>query len=46
MEFFAFLKFMAQLIIALVILHLIKEQVISRSPDSSFAKALAYVTAG
>lgn len=46
MEFFAFVKFMAQLVIALVILHLVKEEVIRRNPDSAFAKALAYVTAG
>lgn len=46
MEFFAFVKFVAQLVIALVILHLIKEEAVRRNPDSAFAKALAYVTAG
>jgi hypothetical protein len=46
MELFAFLKFMAQLVIALVVLHLVKEEIVRRNPDSAAAKALAYVTAG
>jgi uncharacterized membrane protein len=45
-EFFAFGKFMAQLVIALVILHLVKGWLIERNPDSDVAKALAFVTAG
>lgn len=46
MELFAFLKFFAQLVIALVILNLVKQEIIKRNPDSALAQALAYVTAG
>lgn len=46
MELFAFVKFMAQLVIALTILHLFKQWIVGNNPDSDIGKALTYITAG